>query len=208
MTKNWCNLGVKEYRQEKVYRRKFGQSCIESCERTKLRILITLRSLLRYPYEDTSSPGRFQWGFEVDWDDQPQGFRREWFKLALQPEAYSNSYGLESKYRSKLPHISESECARMIIDYLRSMKTAFDTLMRNRQANQTRTEFIITVPAIWTEKSKDNMRTYAAQAGMGSKGTIQIIKEPEAAGIYALVKMRNLGLELYDTFVLCDAGGG
>jgi molecular chaperone DnaK (HSP70) len=88
------------------------------------------------------------------------------------------------------------------------MKTAFDVLMRNRQANQRRTEFIITVPAIWTEKSKDNMRAYAAQAGMGTKGAIQIIKEPEAAGIYALVKMRNLGLELDDTFVLCDAGGG
>lgn len=168
----------------------------------------TLGSLLRYPDENAPNPARFQWGFEVDLDDRSQGSRREWFKLALQPEAYANSFGLKDKYRSRTPHYDESQCAKMIIDYLRSMKTAFDALMRHRHASQMRTEFIITVPAIWTEKSKDNMRAYAAQAGMGTKSTIQIIKEPEAAGIYALVKMAGLGLELDDTFVFCDAGGG
>jgi len=167
-----------------------------------------LRSLLRYSDGNAPNPGSFQWGFEVDADGQSQGSRREWFKLALQPEAYSNSFGLKDKYRSRIPHYDESQCARMIIDYLRSMKTAFDMLMRRRHANQMRTEFTITVPAIWTERSKDNMRAYAAQAGMGTKSTIQIIKEPEAAGIYALVKMAGLGLELDDTFVFCDAGGG
>jgi hypothetical protein len=36
---------------------------------------------------------------------------------------------------------------------------------------------------------------------------IQIITEPEAAGIYALKNMK-LGLKEGETFVLCDAGGG
>jgi hypothetical protein len=40
------------------------------------------------------------------------------------------------------------------------------------------------------------------------KSDIQIIREPEAAAIDALESMKNLGLSVDDTFVLCDAGAG
>jgi len=43
---------------------------------------------------------------------------------------------------------------------------------------------------------------------MGNKFDIQIITEPEAAGIYALKTMKTLPLKVNDTFVMCDAGGG
>jgi hypothetical protein len=43
---------------------------------------------------------------------------------------------------------------------------------------------------------------------MGNEDTLQIISEPEAAGIYALGNFDSQDLEIDDTFVVCDAGGG
>jgi hypothetical protein len=43
---------------------------------------------------------------------------------------------------------------------------------------------------------------------MAPRGNIQIVAEPEAAGIYALQSMKNIDLKINDTFVICDAGGG
>ena len=67
--------------------------------------------------------------------------------------------------------------------------------------------YIITVPAVWKEKEQATTRACAEKAGMGNKYDIQIITEPEAAGIWALRNM-NLPLKKGDTFVMCDAGGG
>jgi len=69
-------------------------------------------------------------------------------------------------------------------------------------------EYIITVPAIWTHGAQELTRECAQKAGMGEGDKIEIISEPEAASIYAIQTMENLGLEKNDTFVLCDAGGG
>lgn len=55
-----------------------------------------------------------------------------------------------------------------------------------------------------SDQAQATTRHCAEKAGMGN---MQIITEPEAAGIYALKNMR-LGLKEDDTFVLCDAGGG
>ncbi|KAK4550263.1 hypothetical protein LTR36_003230 [Oleoguttula mirabilis] len=87
------------------------------------------------------------------------------------------------------------------------MRKNFDSLKQHRAAAlcDVPVEYIITVPAIWTDKATDTTREYATEAGMDR---IQVIKEPEAAGIYALDTMRNHGLERGDTFVICDAGGG
>ena len=43
---------------------------------------------------------------------------------------------------------------------------------------------------------------------MGSGTALHIISEPEAAAIYSLYAMDPRGLEVGDTFVVCDAGGG
>ena len=68
--------------------------------------------------------------------------------------------------------------------------------------------YIITVPAIWTDKAKDIVRNCAVTAGMGVKSDIEIIKEPEAAGISAMTTREYYKLKKGDTFAICDAGGG
>jgi molecular chaperone DnaK (HSP70) len=67
-------------------------------------------------------------------------------------------------------------------------------------------EYIITVPALWSDTAQAKTRSCAEKAGMG-KG-LQIISEPEAAAIYALHVMDPHSIKVGDTFVLCDAGGG
>lgn len=48
-------------------------------------------------------------------------------------------------------------------------------------------EYIITVPAVWDDKSQGRTQECATKAGMGDH--VRIITEPEAAGIYALTSM-------------------
>ena len=43
---------------------------------------------------------------------------------------------------------------------------------------------------------------------MGQGEALQIVSEPEAAATYVLKAMEPHGIEVGDTFVLCDAGGG
>jgi molecular chaperone DnaK (HSP70) len=71
-------------------------------------------------------------------------------------------------------------------------------------------EYIITVPAMWPEQAHETTLKCAKAAGMGTQfSPVKVITEPEAAGIYALDSMADeMSLEVGDTFVICDAGGG
>lgn len=64
------------------------------------------------------------------------------------------------------------------------------------------------MPAVWSDLAQAKTRTCAEQAGMGKGSALHIITEPEAAAMYALDIMDPHDIEIDDTFVLCDAGGG
>lgn len=66
----------------------------------------------------------------------------------------------------------------------------------------------ITVPAVWSDLAQAKTRACAEKAGMGTGSALHIISEPEAAAMYALNIMDPHNVEVGDTFVLCDAGGG
>lgn len=66
----------------------------------------------------------------------------------------------------------------------------------------------ITVPAVWSDAAQAKTRLCAEQAGMGSGHSLHMISEPEAAAVYALDVLDPHFIEVGDTFVLCDAGGG
>ncbi|KAK1835325.1 hypothetical protein QBC39DRAFT_274984 [Podospora conica] len=65
-------------------------------------------------------------------------------------------------------------------------------------------EFVVSVPAIWSDKAKDATRKAAEAAGMSP---VTMIKEPEAAALYTMHSL-HVTLQVGDAFVLCDAGGG
>lgn len=64
-------------------------------------------------------------------------------------------------------------------------------------------EYILTVPAVWSDKARSQMVDAARRAGMERVG---LVGEPEAAAEYALRSVE--GVRVGECFVVCDAGGG
>ncbi|CZR55613.1 uncharacterized protein PAC_05501 [Phialocephala subalpina] len=162
-------------------------------------------STIEYDDEDPTS---YKWGYQLQDDER----KHEWFKLGLNPALQLS--GLAQKYPSRTawPMVQGAECERLVTDYLKGLKGHAEQYVRDKWGPEIvpknrKPQYIITVPAVWSEKAQATTRKCAEGAGMGNKNNIQIITEPEAAGIYALKNMK-LSLKVDDTFVLCDAGGG
>lgn len=70
-------------------------------------------------------------------------------------------------------------------------------------------EFILTVPAIWSDLASQRTLEACKKAGGPFKNApIHLISEPEAAAIFSLHGLDPHGLSVGDSFVICDAGGG
>lgn len=74
--------------------------------------------------------------------------------------------------------------------------------------NSTEVEFVLTVPAVWSDAAKNATLQAAERAGMGSRHDLKLISEPEAAAVYTLKTIQPNGLNVGDNYIICDAGGG
>jgi hypothetical protein len=170
------------------------------------------RSVLRY--DNGGTTGAYEWGFQAQEDADKDNKIHEWFKLGLCPnfeDRRARESELLRQYKSPtaLPPVKDEECAKLVIDFLTGLKECVDEFFKDDETvSQTPREYIITVPAIWDHAEQHKTRECAERAGMGKGSQLQIISEPEAAGIYALDKMLKIGIKEGDTFVICDAGGG
>lgn len=72
----------------------------------------------------------------------------------------------------------------------------------------TKVQFVLTVPAVWSDSAKDATLKAAEKAGMGSGKDLKLISEPEAAAVYTLKAIQPNNLKIGDNFIVCDAGGG
>ena len=97
-------------------------------------------------------------------------------------------------------------------DYLTALRIHAEHMLSQiipgRALSRIQKEYIISVPAVWSEKAQRLTSSCAIRAGMGSEDTLHMVSEPEAAATYAFKAMNSCGLQVNDTFVLCDAGGG
>ncbi|KAL1307037.1 hypothetical protein AAFC00_005660 [Neodothiora populina] len=161
-------------------------------------------TVIRY-HED----GSHRWGFQIDTSD----LRHEWFKLGLCPEANQTSK-LSRQYPSRTALIrSEGEAnEKIVIDYLNCLSKHIDFVLTNSLPDHllrnTNRDFVLTVPAMWSDKAKERMRHCAEAAGLGSGNKLMFVAEPEAAGMYAIKELPPDTLKVGETVVLCDAGGG
>lgn len=74
----------------------------------------------------------------------------------------------------------------------------------------TKVNFVLTVPAIWTDAAKSKVEDAAIRAGMKNEHNLQLLSEPESAAVFTL---KSLGdsyspFKVQDRIVVCDAGGG
>ena len=74
--------------------------------------------------------------------------------------------------------------------------------------NSTEVDFVLTVPAVWSDAAKNATLQAAERAGMGNRHELKLISEPEAAAVYTLKTIQPSGLKVGDNFIVCDAGGG
>lgn len=96
------------------------------------------------------------------------------------------------------------------IDFLSHLREHIVKVLKTKVGEgviaSTTIEYIITVPAIWSDAAKFCTRACPKRAGVG--GDLQNISKPEAAAIYSLDAMDPGTLTAGDKFVLCDAGDG
>lgn len=99
-------------------------------------------------------------------------------------------------------------------DYFTALyKHIMTTLYRRFDANamqRTRVDFVLTVPAIWSDGAKKKTEDAAIRAGMGNEHGLELLSEPESAAIYTLknIDSTNSQVSVGDRIVVCDAGGG
>jgi molecular chaperone DnaK (HSP70) len=139
--------------------------------------------------------------------------KHEWFKLGLDPAREGGNSDLARRYPSPLPSPPGYVAKRKLVtDYLTALRKHTENILERKLsrniASRTPKEYILTVPALWSPRARDATLSCASDAGMGSKDSIHIITEPEAATLYELNERTHLGLNVGDTFVVCDAGGG
>ncbi|KAL4861100.1 hypothetical protein BDV12DRAFT_204359 [Aspergillus spectabilis] len=68
-------------------------------------------------------------------------------------------------------------------------------------------KFVLTVPAVWSDKAKDATLRAAIKAGIPTQ-SVSHVSEPEAAALYAMRAIQPNSTAKRDVFIVCDAGGG
>ncbi|KAL9595123.1 MAG: hypothetical protein Q9219_006640 [cf. Caloplaca sp. 3 TL-2023] len=152
----------------------------------------------------------FNWGYQI-----PVHVKRlQWFKLDLCPKTSDLDAGFATDYPdNKAATPRGNQTPELIVEhYLTALRKYFETSFPNlvplSLAPTPAVDWVITVPAMWSESAVAKTRQCAENAGMGTGAALQIIAEPEAAAVYALHRMAAYDPQIGDTFIVCDAGGG
>ena len=157
--------------------------------------------------DNPASGSRIKWGFQF----RPEEVRLRCIKLFLDRN-------------QKLPHFVspldtaaqlrryEKNVMDAVSDYLTQIyKHTMNTLTKRYGESFmaiTKIEFVLTVPAVWSDAAKNATLQAAERAGMGNRHDVRLISEPEAAAVYTLKAIQPNNLKVNDNFIVCDAGGG
>lgn len=137
------------------------------------------------------------------------------FKLGLEPSVTlhydypnANNFGRHPNFPDKEPVDFTTDYLTCVHSYVQKVclpRQFGDDFLRNQ-----RMSYIVTVPAIWTDKAKGLTRQAASQAVdvPASDDDLILISEPEAAALYCSSMCQEVDLKDDDRFLVCDAGGG
>jgi molecular chaperone DnaK (HSP70) len=149
-----------------------------------------------------------QWGFSIP-ITAPQDEVIEWFKLDLDPTLQQMGAAVSSAATRGGRSVDT-----LVTDYISALGNHLTYTLREKLGDQvvksTPLEFVVTVPAIWSDLAKEKTKLACQKAAglSATKSQIHLISEPEAAAIYALHGLDPHGLMIGDTVVVVDAGGG
>ncbi|KAH9904264.1 hypothetical protein F4778DRAFT_789845 [Xylariomycetidae sp. FL2044] len=148
----------------------------------------------------------FEWGFQIP-SNAPPSSVLTLFKLGLEPEKLHRA----SEVTGKALEIEDVD--QKINDYLSGIIGQFMSTLRRQIGTAiietTSFQFLLTVPAIWSEHAKDRTeKAFNRVQGLPPSFETVLITEPEAAATSAIDDLELFGLKRDDTFVVVDAGGG
>ncbi|PNS16892.1 Heat shock protein 12B [Sphaceloma murrayae] len=149
--------------------------------------------------------GGLKWGYEV----QPTETSLRCIKLLLDEGQSFPDWASKAALEKELSDRHKS-ATDVIADYMTKLHDFAIAELGKAYTpaflQATPIEFILTVPAVWSDVAKQATRDAAKRAGFGD--SIHLISEPEAAAVETLSTMKDEDLHEGDVFVICDAGGG
>lgn len=179
--------------------------------------------------------GVVRWGFELDRSTEG---RIEGIKLLLDPDQPRPIYVPAVDTKAELQRLGKPATA-VAADFISALWTHASANIESKYPkdyfNLLKKRFVLTVPAVWSEKAQDatlrvsallflsyphpNQKSIRACAELivfirnqaarnAGLAPVKLIKEPEAAALFTLHHMGDKGLAVGDAFVVCDAGGG
>lgn len=149
----------------------------------------------------------FKWGYELDREVEEKIVG---IKLLLDPEQDRPWYNRKgtAATQGELKKIGKPP-VDVAADYIGAIYQhalkRIEAKYPNGYVSMLDKQFVLSVPAVWSDKAKDMTMKAARNAGIHP---VQLIKEPEAAALFTLHYLKNQGLEVGDAIVICDAGGG
>ncbi|KAL2066732.1 hypothetical protein VTL71DRAFT_2804 [Oculimacula yallundae] len=152
---------------------------------------------------DPSDNGIFTWGAQTHVGTPVHGI-----KLLLDPVQPRPSYLPGNTTKADIKRLEKAP-VDVAADFIRAMYehaiTKITSTMPAEYIEMCQKQFVLSVPAVWSDKAKDMTIKAAKKAGIYP---VTLIKEPEAAAMYVLHMMKDFSLAVGDAFVVCDAGGG
>ncbi|PVH75767.1 actin-like ATPase domain-containing protein [Cadophora sp. DSE1049] len=157
-----------------------------------------------------------KWGYMVSPQDENQA---QWFKLLLSEDAIDQGGAKVLETKRVLRKLKKT-AVDVTADFLRCLwKHAIEVIelaLTKIAVDNMTFRVVLTLPANWKHSAQELTKKAAIQAGilerrLRGETTFRMVTEPEAA---ALAAWREAGmrwrpdLQLGDSFVVCDAGGG
>ncbi|KAF5663420.1 heat shock 70 kDa 12A [Fusarium heterosporum] len=151
---------------------------------------------------------KIEWGFSIP-ITAPQDEVIEWFKLDLDPSLQAMGQTVTADGGRGGRNVDT-----LVTDFISQLGDHLLYTLREKLGDSivssTPLEFVVTVPAIWSDLAKDKTKKACQKASglSASQQQVHLVSEPEAAAIYALHGLDPHGLKAGDTIVVVDAGGG
>ncbi|RDW62305.1 hypothetical protein BP6252_11738 [Coleophoma cylindrospora] len=147
------------------------------------------------------------WGFDHD----PLDKQFSWFKLLLSKETAEQRRDILGSMEADMKSLRKDP-VDVVADYLNRLWEHASGVLKGKLGEYLfeclPIRMVLTVPAVWDHAAQELTRTAAKKAGLVSRANVELtlVSEPEAAARYILND--SIGLNVGDSFVLCDAGGG
>lgn len=144
-----------------------------------------------------ADPATIRWGFQF----KPEETRLRCIKLFLDRNQKLPQFVSPLDTAAQLRKCNKT-VMDAVSDYLTQLyKHTMDTLTRRYGESfmaSTETEFVLTVPAVWSDGAKNATLQAAESAGMGSRHELRMISEPEAAAVYTLKTVQPNNVKVGD----------